>query len=122
MSVLKEIIASAAFFAVLALFAKALVSAITGLVSKSKTKISTEKAEVLSKTETVGDGEFSGSGIRLGKKVYTAKFRTDEGELEFSVGESEWKLFEEGDEGFLTRRGDRFLSFERDGLIEGYEK
>ena len=117
MDSLNELLALAVFLAFAAVFLWMLIGGVQNVIAKKKSPDKTAVAEVAEKRSEVGMGEFTGDGVRLGKKLYTAVFRLDSGEtLEFTISEPEFKELKEGDRGHLTYREKRYLGFTTDIL------
>lgn len=117
MDSLNEFLALAVFLAFAAVFLWMLIGGVQNIIAKKKTPDKTVVAEVSEKRSETGTGEFTGDGVRLGKKLYFAVFRLDGGEaLEFAISEAEFKALTEGDRGHLTYREKTYLGFSPDIL------
>lgn len=100
------------------LFAKMLAACIKGFLKNRRSNVESIEATVSSKTCDAGSSEVGENGLRSGKSLYTAVFKTnDGGTCDFALTKEEYEALNEGDFGVLSFRGRNFLNFEPDRLM-----
>ena len=119
MDFMREILASAVFAVLAALFLRMIIVSIHSAVLRRHSPNENVLAHVAAKRTETGEGEFVKNGVRPGKTVYYLSFVTENGEeLSFDVLKSEYDAVCEGDTGYLIHSANKFFRFEKDMLLK----